>query len=67
MKTDVLCCVLVGRHTESCREPMLGLRWSAGITLSVLQMRQDFSNDFLLCDERDHAEDAATVTFQGID
>jgi hypothetical protein len=45
---------------------MLRLRRSAGILLSVLQMEKNFSNDFLLGDEGDHAECTPTITFQRV-
>ena len=45
---------------------MLWLRRSAGVLLSVFQMVENFSNDFVLGDEGDHAVGAAAVTFQRV-
>ena len=59
---------MLERGTGSVAEhKMLWLRRSAGVLLSVFQMVENFSNDFVLCDEGDHAEGAPAVTFQGVD
>ena len=45
---------------------MLWLRRSPGVSLSGFQMIENFSNDFVLGDEGDHAVRTSTVTFQRV-
>ena len=44
----------------------LSLRRSSGACFGVVQMIQDFPNDFLFSYEGDDAEGASTLTFQGV-
>ena len=59
--------MLVGGTGSVAEHKTLWLRRSAVVLLSVFQMVENFSNDFVLGDEGDHAEGTPAVTFQGVD
>ena len=40
---------------------------SAGVGVSLMQVVENFTNDFLLGNEANHAQRTATITYQGID
>jgi len=53
-------------HTGFGDNKMLGLRWSAGVSVSFFQMVQNLSNDLVLGDEGDDAELASALTLQRV-
>ena len=57
---------LDGRQPRGFGERLHELGRSARVRRSRRQMQQDLSNDFVVGNERDHAELAAALTLQGV-